>query len=111
VGSRKIRCGFDGGRGGGVMRLRGGSVYCGLVRIMIFFLVLLIYDNIMFYGSNECNNFLLCSHVYFFLCGMYKVTVFSIDPYSLALCRIWTAYADCGLFDVLYRMCSSELNS
>jgi hypothetical protein len=30
------------------MRLRGGILYCGLVRIMDFFLVLLFYDNIMF---------------------------------------------------------------
>ena len=53
-----------------------------------------------------------CVHTFtFFLCGMYKVVVFSIDPHSCALCRIWTVYGDCGLFGLMYRMCSSELNS
>ena len=40
-----------------------------------------------------------------------KVIEVPIGPYSCALCRIKREYANCGLFDVMYRMCSLNLNS
>jgi hypothetical protein len=34
-----------------------------------------------------------------------------IGQYSCALCRIKRAYPVCGLFDVMFRMCSLNRNS
>ena len=65
MGSRKIRGGVDGGGG---MGLCGGIVYCGLVRIMDFFLSgFVILERYYVCETNERNNFPLCSHVYFFV--------------------------------------------
>ena len=90
------------------MRLRGGIVHCGLVRITDFCLVMLFYSHVMFVKVMNVIIF-YCVHTFAFLCGMCKV--FSIGPYWCAPCRIRTAYADCGLFDVMYLMCSLDLNS
>jgi hypothetical protein len=68
VRSSKIRGGVDGGAGG--MRLRGGIVYCGLVRIIdFFFRVLLFYNNIMFVKVMNVIIF-HCVHMLTFLCRL-----------------------------------------
>jgi hypothetical protein len=42
-----------------------------------------------------------CVHKFTFCVECSKAVVVSIGPYSCVLCRIWMAYADCGLFDVM----------
>jgi len=55
----------------GVMPLHGGIVGCGLVRIMIFFfLVLFFYDHSVFVKVMDVIIF-HCVHKFAFLCGMY----------------------------------------
>jgi len=88
------------------VRPYGGSVYCGLVRIMnFFFLVLFFYYHIMFVRVMDTTICLL------FCAECSKIVVISIGPYSCVLCRIWRTYADCGLLDMMKRMCSLNLNS
>jgi len=84
-----------------VMRLHGGIVCCGLVRIMkIFFLVLFFYDRSM------CVKLMVviisqCLHNLLFCAECSQVIAVSVGPYSCALYRIWRVYADCGLFDMM----------
>jgi hypothetical protein len=43
-----------------------------------------------------------CIHKFAFFCAKcVKVIVVSAGPYSCALCRVWRAYADSGLFELL----------
>ena len=55
---------------GGVTRLSGRTVYCGLFRIMdFFFLFFLLY---YVCENNESNNFPVCSYVYFIVLNVVR---------------------------------------
>jgi len=66
-----------------------------------FFLVLFFYDRSMFVKVMDVIIF-QCVCKFAFLCAeCSKVTVVSVGPYLCALCRLWRAYADSGLFDMM----------
>ena len=71
------------------MRLRVGSEYCGLVRIMDFvFLFLFSYNHIMFVKVMDVIIFQCVLTFIFFCAECSKVIEVSVGPFSCALCRI-----------------------
>lgn len=84
--------GVDGGR---IMPWGCGTMYLELVRKRVFFfLVLFFYNNNMLV---KVMGVMIILRVHTFT----RVVVVSIGPYSCALCRIWVAYAYCGLSDAM----------
>ena len=74
---------------GGVTHLRGGTVYCGLIRIMDFFLlVVFFYNHIVFVKVMNVIIFQCVLTFTFFCAECSKVIMVSIGPYLCALCRI-----------------------
>lgn len=74
---------------GGVTLLFGGSVYCGLIRIMdFFFLVVFLYNHIVFVKVMNVIIFQCVLTFTFFFAECSKVIMVSIGLYSCALCRI-----------------------